>query len=191
MKSGHVYKSINTKVSPILKRLGFKKLPGTRPRWICIKDSYAFHFYLKTDKYPWEPFRGCHIEVQFYVCNKDIPLEEVEFPENGHKFFLKDSDELRIVQERVRLVADKIKNVDLVKLANDPNFWCNDIEALTLLHSDPMNYLDHMTKTKVIETWFNTQLHYLDDDDINFWGDFLVENIEKNINRIFSDVILT
>lgn len=187
MKSSDVYKKLATPLTPLMKKMGFKKISGSRPRWFKSFEDKDMHIYLKTGKYPWEPYSGCKVAIQAYVCSKGLPNSEVECDiHHCRRFFEPGSQNIEYILKRNSVVVDKIKNINLASVIEDPDNWYDDIDELKDLHDSELMFIDSHTDKERVEMMIDTELLYLDSDDIDYWSKFIAGIMVENVERLMS-----
>lgn len=131
------------------------------------------HIYLKTGKYSWEPYCGCKIALEAYICPKGTPHNEVECEsKSSRRFFEKGSNKVLTINKRNSLVVEKIKSIDLREIIDDPENWYDDLEEIKLLHESSLLFIDDKKDIESTELFMATEAMYLDGDDVAYLCDF-------------------
>ena len=91
---------------------------------------------------------------------------------------------MKEIQKRNIFVAQKIKDIDLNEILADIDNDYDDLEYLKLCHESATQFLEHETQLSSIEQWMDTELKYLDDNDIAYWSDFIAGCFAENVARI-------
>tara|TARA_R110001592_G_scaffold248308_1_gene510540 strand:- start:549 stop:1121 length:573 start_codon:yes stop_codon:yes gene_type:complete len=190
MKSAQVYKEISKYLSPIFKEHGFKKISSSKPKWFKQIKGKELHVYLQTDKYPWEPYAGCNVRVQVYLCEKDAErVEGSSTRSNAKRLFERGSEEIDQILSRNSVVIMKIKNINLEDILNDKNNWYDDLDELKLFYESKVLFIDKFAERDSIEIMMEAEMLYLDEEDVAFWGNFLVNIFQYKLPSLINECI--
>jgi hypothetical protein len=188
MKAVEVYKEITSVLKPILKDNGFKKISSSRPKWYKDYENFSMHLYFRTDKYSWEPYKGCTLALCAYICPLGMPFDEVECnSQHSRRFIPRGSIEMRDAHKRNLLVSEKIRKLSLQKILNDPKYNFEDIKELQELHESTIFLLNLESDLNSTELLMDTEIKYLDPEDVLYLSEYYSKFIIKNIIRLYDE----